>query len=481
MKTFSHPAHPHLTKIVATISDENGDVDFIRELYQRGMDVVRMNSAHMKLEFFAEFVRHVREVSPNLAVMIDTKGPNIRTCDVADSGVALKKNDRIRVSGTPGSDGRICVNYAAFADEVPVGSRIVCDDGAVEMKVVGKEADYLDAELCFDCVVENRKSVNVPDVALKAPALSGRDREFLAAAVALQCDFVAHSFVRNAADITAVRAALGEAGKKIKIIAKIENREGVAHIDEILRAADGIMVARGDLGIEIPLEEVPAIQKQLIAKAREFAKPVITATQMLQSMTHSPLPTRAEVSDVANAVYDGSDAVMLSGETAHGQYPLLAVEMMRKIVCEAERAPEEFFPELAASQEEHSAANFLLLAAVKSPDSIPVKAIVSSTLSGRSARLCSAFRPKIRIYAPTPDEITMRQLALSYGVFPVPVPFDATPETQAVLAISSIVDPRHLLKDEDLVAVLGKFSNCQARNNLLCISSFGELKVAVEQ
>ncbi len=470
------PNRSKLTKIVATVSGSSCTEELLRELFLRGMDVVRMNSAHMTLEEMENLIAMVRRVSPHLAVMLDTKGPNIRTCSLPESGLPFKKGDRVRFSGLPGRDDRIQVNYEPFADEVPTGSRIVCDDGAASFLVTGKSGDYLEAEVNFDCTVMNRKSVNVPNVSLNAPALSGKDREFLAAAVRLHCDLVAHSFVRSAADIEEVRAALGPEGKDIGIIAKIENREGVRNIGGILTASDGIMVARGDLGIEIPLEEVPGIQKNLIHEARKFAKPVITATQMLQSMEHSPAPTRAEVSDVANAVYDGTDAVMLSGETAHGDFPREAVSMMAKIVTEAERAPRQFFPVLQETPENRKDSAYILSAAVRAADSLSVKAIACCTINGQSAQVCSAMRPQIPVYALTPVEVVMRKLNLCFGVFASLAEYDAEPVHQAYQIISRLSRQDAGLCGSDLVMVLGKNSPKVSRNNMLCLATLDELK-----
>ncbi len=467
-------SHPHMTKIVATVG-VSASKQFLQKLHKLGADVFRLNSAHMSVDDVQKMVSLIRSVSPKLAILLDTKGPNIRTCGMTDEGLSLKKGQVIKISGVEGNDGRVCVNYAPFAKEVPIGSRIVCDDGAAKFHVTGKSGACLLCTVDFDTVLKNRKSINVPDVSLKAPSLTEKDKEFLKEAVVQKVDFIAHSFVRDANDVLAVRQALGDAGKAIKIIAKIENREGVTNIDEILASADGIMVARGDLGIEIPLEEVPGIQKKLIFKARMYGKPVITATQMLQSMVSAPAPTRAEVSDVANAVYDGSDAVMLSGETACGKYPCESVEMMRNILVEAEKAPHEFFTEILDNIKECDASVCLLGTAVRVTKILPITAIVCSTLSGDSARSCSAFRPNVCVFAATPSETTMRQLALSYGVFSSLVDFDPTPETQVSSALESVSTKDLKFDKKDQIALLGKMSPVIEKNNLLGIISIDEL------
>jgi len=431
---------------------------------------VRFNTAHMSPEELESAVNVVRSVSPHLAVLVDTKGPNIRTCGVK-TPLKIKKGETMLLSGVP-DKGDVCVNYAPFADEVPVGSRIVCDDGAASFEVIGKKGKCLVLQAQFTSVVMDRKSINVPNVSLKAPALTDKDRVFIKEAVRLGIDFIAHSFVRNAADVTAVRKALGEEGKDVAIIAKIENREGVDNLDEILDVADGIMVARGDLGIEIPLEEIPAIQKMMIRKAMERAKPVITATQMLQSMENSPLPTRAEVSDVANAVYDGTDAVMLSGETAHGKYPREAVAMMNRIVEQAEGAAKNFLMSMDKVPEDHRASAYIIDAAVSSCDYLPVKALVLTTLKGRSARLCSSTRKHMPIVAATPKASTKRQLALSYGVFPFLATYSDDPFKQASDAIEIV---RPYLQNSDLVMILGKHGKHIPKNNMCCLARLKDL------
>lgn len=448
------------TKIVATIAGNGCTPELIRDLADRGMNVVRFNTAHMSTEELERAVKIVREASPCLAIMVDTKGPNIRTCGI-EKPIEVKKGEKILLGKS------FSVSYPSFAEEVPVGGRIVCDDGAAAFDVVGKEGQSLVLEARFDSVINDRKSINVPNVSLKAPTLTEKDRVFIREAVRLGIDFIAHSFVRNADDVAAVRAELGEAGRNVAIISKIENREGVDNLDAILDVSDGIMVARGDLGIEIPLEEIPEIQKRMIQKSMEKAKPVITATQMLQSMENSPLPTRAEVSDVANAVYDGTDAVMLSGETAHGRFPREAVEVMNRIVMEAEKGSRRFLMKLDAVQESKRDTAYIINAAVSACEYLPVRAIICATLSGQSARTCSTVRKHVPIVAATPNEHTGRQLALSYGVFPCLTKFCDDPFKQASDAIEIV---RPYLQENDLVMVLGKHSPRVSRNNMCCLS-----------
>ena len=312
------------TKIVATISDKSCSVEFLRELYDAGMNVVRLNTAHQNHEQALKVVRMVREVSDKIAILIDTKGPEIRTNEM-DVEKHVKRGDIVKMRGLPevNSDGDyINLSYDGFVNDVEVGCKILIDDGVLELKVVGSEKDFLLCEVQNSGVIQGRKSVNIPSALIKLPALTDKDKGFIRFAAEHKLTFIAHSFVRNSEDVIAVQNILDETNSKVKIIAKIENEEGVDNIDEILDHVYGVMVARGDLAIEISSEKLPLVQKNIIQKCIKARKPVIVATQMLHSMIDHPRPTRAEVSDIANAIFEGTDAVMLSGETAYGKYPV---------------------------------------------------------------------------------------------------------------------------------------------------------------
>ena len=324
-----------LTKIVATISDSRCDEAFIRSLYEAGMNVVRINTAHQTPEASATVVKTVRSVSPNIAILVDTKGPEVRVRGL-EKPLELKTGETVTIPRVDELRKGFDVSYDAFVSEVPVGARILIDDGSIELAVKSTAPGMLLCEVQNDGIIKDRKNVNVPNVPLHIPALSNKDRDYLKFVAAHAIDFVAHSFVRNKEDIIEVRKILESHGSKARIIAKIENSQGVTNILEILDYADGAMVARGDLGVEIPFERLPGVQKFIIASCIKRGKPVITATQMLESMIHNHLPTRAEVTDVAKAILDGTDAVMLSEETAMGLYPVETVRMMRTIVEETE-------------------------------------------------------------------------------------------------------------------------------------------------
>lgn len=409
------------TKIVATISDKRCEVPFLQKLYDAGMNVVRLNSAHLNEEGFLKIINNVREVSEEIAILVDTKGPEIRTT-VAESPIELFTGDEIKIVGNPSgvsSRETIYISYSNIADEMHIGDDILIDDGEVDLKVIEINNDHLVCKVMNDGVVGSRKSVNIPDVRINLPAITERDKKFIALSVKHDVDFIAHSFVRNGDDVRAVQEILDELNSTIKIIAKIENQEGVDNADEILEAAYGIMIARGDLGIEVPQEKIPGIQRILIKQAIHHKKPVIVATQMLHSMIFNPRPTRAEITDIANAIYYRTDAVMLSGETAYGKYPVEAVETMAKTAYEAEltkladndiRVPYD-------SDETGDITEFLAKQAVKTSNRLNVKAIVTDSHTGRTARVLAAFRGRSPVYAIATTKRLARELALSYGIW----------------------------------------------------------------
>ena len=409
------------TKIVATISDKRCEVPFLQKLYDAGMNVVRLNSAHLNEEGFLKIINNVREVSEEIAILVDTKGPEIRTT-VAESPIELFTGDEIKIVGNPSgvsSRETIYISYSNIADEMHIGDDILIDDGEVDLKVIEINNDHLVCKVMNDGVVGSRKSVNIPGVRINLPAITERDKKFIALSVKHDVDFIAHSFVRNGDDVRAVQEILDELNSTIKIIAKIENQEGVDNADEILEAAYGIMIARGDLGIEVPQEKIPGIQRILIKQAIHHKKPVIVATQMLHSMIFNPRPTRAEITDIANAIYYRTDAVMLSGETAYGKYPIEAVETMAKTAYEAEltkladndiRVPYD-------SDETGDITEFLAKQAVKTSNRLNVKAIVTDSHTGRTARVLAAFRGRSPVYAIATTKRLARELALSYGIW----------------------------------------------------------------
>ena len=419
------------TKIVATISDLRCSVEFLRPLVEAGVNVVRMNTAHMTPEGITEVINNTRTVSKDVAVLLDTKGPEVRTTVLSgnseykaqhgkDLKIEFKPGDKVTFMANPDAESNndtINVNYVNFVKDVPVGARILLDDGALEFIVEAKENEKLLTTCQNSGKLGSRKSVNVPGVRIDLPSLTEKDRRNILHIIPQNIEFIAHSFVRNKKDIQEIQEILDEHKSNIKIIAKIENQEGVDNIDEIIEACGGIMIARGDLAIEVPAEKVPNIQRMIIKKCIAAKKPVIVATQMLHTMIENPLPTRAEVSDIANAVYYRTDAVMLSGETANGDYPLEAVQTMVRVINEAESSLEnEYDDETPYSKEVSTTTAYLAKAAVKSVDTINSAAIITDSYTGRTARYLSSFRSKVPVCAVCYDETVSRQLALSYGV-----------------------------------------------------------------
>lgn len=414
------------TKIVATISDQRCDVDFIDSLYKAGMNVVRLNTAHMNEEGFRRVIDNTRAVSNRIAILVDTKGPEVRTT-TAKAPIQFKTKELVKVVGNPNIETThecISVSYQNFVNDISVGSEMLIDDGDLDLRVIEKHADHLICEVLNDATLGSRKSVNVPGVRINLPSLTEKDRKNILFCIENDVDFIAHSFVRNKQDVLDIQRILDEHNSPIKIIAKIENQEGVDNIDEILEAAYGIMIARGDLGIEVPAEKIPGIQRMIIRKCVEVKKPVIVATQMLHSMINNPRPTRAEVTDIANAIYYRTDALMLSGETAYGKYPLEAVQTMTKVAREAEKT------KLAANDirvpiegNDLDVTSYLAKQAVKTSSKLHVKAIVTDSFTGRTARYLAAFRGTSTVYAICYNERVMRLLTLSYGVWAVYQPW----------------------------------------------------------
>lgn len=446
------------TKIVATISDLRCDVDFIQSLYDAGMNVVRMNTAHINEEGFRKVIENTRAVSNKIAILVDTKGPEIRTTKTSDGeNISLSTGDKVKVIGNPdqlSTKDCICLSYENIVADLNVGCNILFDDGEINIVVIEKTAEYLLCEVLNDGKLGSRKSVNVPGVRISLPSLTEKDIKNIDLAIKLDVDFIAHSFVRYKQDILDIQEILDEQKSDIKIIAKIENQEGVDNIDEILEVAYGIMVARGDLGIEVPQEKIPGIQRHLIRRAVKARKPVIVATQMLHTMITNPRPTRAEVTDVANAIYYRTDAIMLSGETAYGKYPIEAVKTMAKIAEEAEisKFSENDIPVRFDTDTPDTTA-FLSEKAVKAATMMNTKAIITDSLTGRTARNLAAFRSSNPVLAICYREKTMRELALSYGVFASHK--EGSDDTRRYL-LEAMHDLREsgLIKNEDFVSYL---------------------------
>lgn len=445
------------TKIVCSISDRRCEVDFLRKLFFAGMNVVRMNTAHATPDGIRTIIRNTREVSPHLALLIDTKGPEVRTTNV-EQPITYKKGDVVKIFGRPEMDTThdiVNVSYTDFTKCVGKGAHILFDDGLLDMLVMEQVGPMLVAQVQNDGVLGAHKSVNVPGVHIDLPALTEKDKKNINLAIDEDIDFIAHSFVRSADDVMAVQKMLDERGSDIKIISKIENQEGVDNIDEIIDASYGIMIARGDLGIEVPLEQIPGIQRTIMHKCEQKKKPVIVATQMLHTMINNPRPTRAEVTDIANAIYSRTDALMLSGETASGKYPLEAVQTMAAIAEQAEQDrmnSDDFDIPLSSTCSQRE---FLAHTAIESTRKLGVAGIIAASESGQTARDIAAFR------GPTPvlaicynNEKTMRWLNLSYGVIPIYQKKHLSSLFLFVAALRMLLQKGYI-KKEDKIAYLG--------------------------
>lgn len=445
------------TKIVCSISDRRCEVDFLRKLFFAGMNVVRMNTAHATPDGIRTIIRNTREVSPHLALLIDTKGPEVRTTNV-EHPITYKKGDVVKIFGRPEMDTThdiVNVSYADFTKCVGKGAHILFDDGLLDMLVMEQVGPMLVAQVQNDGVLGAHKSVNVPGVHIDLPALTEKDKKNINLAIDEDIDFIAHSFVRSADDVMAVQKMLDERGSDIKIISKIENQEGVDNIDEIIDASYGIMIARGDLGIEVPLEQIPGIQRTIMHKCEQKKKPVIVATQMLHTMIDNPRPTRAEVTDIANAIYSRTDALMLSGETASGKYPLEAVQTMAAIAEQAEQDrmnSDDFDIPLSSTCSQRE---FLAHTAIESTRKLGVAGIIAASESGQTARDIAAFR------GPTPvlaicynNEKTMRWLNLSYGVIPIYQKKHLSSLFLFVAALRMLLQKGYI-KNDDKIAYLG--------------------------
>jgi pyruvate kinase len=441
------------TKIVATIGIHN-DTDFIRSLFDAGAGTFRLNTAHQVPEESALIIDKIREVSDKAAILIDTKGPEIRTIEIPEP-IVVKEGEEVFIvpRGEKCENRHFSVSYDRFCEEMKRGTEILIDDGELSMIVIDRKESQLRCIINNDGEIKNKKSVNVPKIPIALPSLTEKDEEYIHFAAQKGLDFIAHSFVRNKDDVLAVQKILDKYNSPIKIIAKIENNEGINHLDEILDHCHGVMIARGDLGIELPAEEVPIAQKKMIRKCIKRRKVVITATQMLHSMIENPRPTRAEVSDVANAVMDGTDALMLSGETAYGNYPLEAVQTMAAIArkIESEMKPGQKKSKLI---EMHPVRFQMIKSAVSTAKALKTQAIIIQTDTGRSARLLSAFRGKIPVMALSPEPTVIRQLALSFGVYAYHLKTQETLDEMVHESVKTLLE-EGVIRKTDLVMMVG--------------------------
>ena len=441
------------------------DEDFLRKLFIAGMNVVRMNTAHATPEGIKKIIRNTRAVSPHIGILIDTKGPEVRTTATKEP-IKYKAGDMVKIFGRPEmetSKDIVNVSYPDITKDVKKGDDLLFDDGAIDMKVVENTGPMLVAEVENDGVLGSHKSVNVPGEHIDLPALTDKDKRNIKLAIDEDIDFIAHSFVRSAADVNAVQEILDKYHSNIKIISKIENQEGVDNIDEIIDASYGIMVARGDLGIEVPIERIPGIQRMIINKCIKKKKPVIVATQMLHTMIENPRPTRAEVTDIANAIYSHTDALMLSGETASGKYPVEAVETMARV---AEQAEADVHSNITEQQSVFNLfgpnpdqREFFTRAAIEATEEIGVKGIITDSATGQTARNLAAFRGPNPVLAICYKEKLQRWLNLSYGIIPVYQKEHVSTEYLFSAAVRMLRQKGFISNDDKIAYLSGSFSH----------------------
>lgn len=471
------------TKIVCTIGPSSESLENTKKLIQAGMNVARLNFSHGDFEEHGNRIKNIRqanvELGTSVAILLDTKGPEIRLGKLKEEPIELVQGETITLTTEEilGDRNRIPVTYSNLPNDLTVGSTVLIDDGLIGLTVESIDGTEIHCRIVNNGPIKSKKGVNVPGVKISLPGITEKDAGDIVFGVEQGIDFIAASFVRKASDVLEIRELLEKHnGGHIQIISKIENQEGVDNLDEILEVSDGLMVARGDLGVEIPAEEVPLVQKMMIKKCNHAGKPVITATQMLDSMQRNPRPTRAEASDVANAIFDGTDAIMLSGETAAGKYPVESVQTMSRIAERTEQALEyrEIFTRQANAQKT-SVTEAVSQAVANSALDLNAKAIITSTQSGFTARVVSKYRPKAPIIAVTPDESVMRRLALGWGVFPVKGQDANTTDEMFEHAVKGALSTGLLSLGDTVVITAGVPIGRAGTTNLIKIHHIGEL------
>lgn len=470
------------TKIVCTIGPASEKREVLKDLVNNGLNVCRLNFSHGNHEEHGKRIDTIKELREDLnkpiAILLDTKGPEIRTGKFEDPEVALEEGQTftITMKDIIGTKEICTVSYKELVNDVVIGDTILIDDGLVGLKIKEIKSDEIVCLVENAGIIKNHKGVNVPGVKINLPAITEKDRSDIEFGIARGIDFIAASFVRKPADVIAIKEILeaNNAGD-IQIISKIENQEGVDNIDEILEISDGIMVARGDLGVEIPTQEIPIAQKMMIRKCNELGKPVITATQMLDSMMRNPRPTRAEVTDVANAIYDGTDAIMLSGETAAGKYPVEAVRTMSLIAKRTEESLDYNNILKSKKLNQVNVTNAISHATCTTAIDLKASAIVTSTSSGHTARMVSKFRPQAPIVAATDCQKAMRRLALSWGVYPVLT--QTTTSTDEVIdnSIKTALEAGYIKNGELVVITAGVPVGVVGTTNLIKVHVISEI------
>lgn len=473
------------TKIICTIGPACDSEEMLRKMILGGMNVARFNFSHGSLEYFKEKIDIVKKLRKELnipiAILLDTRGPEIRTMQVENDEVLIKEGSEFVLTTEEilGNEHRVSVTYKNLPANLTRGDTVMLDDGLLELQVTNVTKTDVVCKVIVGGVLKNRRGVNIPGVSIDMPYINEKDREDIIFGIENDVDCIALSFVRSAKDVKEVQHILNAKGafNSIELIAKIENVEGVKNIDDIIKASHGIMVARGDMGVEIPFEELPHIQKKLIKACYTAGKKVITATQLLESMIHNPRPTRAEITDVANAIYDGTSALMMSGETTIGQYPLRSLQTMCKIAEKTESQIDYatyIDRKSILANLEVNITNAISHATCETAQDLGAAAIIAITLRGTSARMISRFRPEIPIIAVTPLEKTYMQLALSWGVTPVMNEFIEN-TNELILDAVDRVTKAGLIKDGDLAVITGSTQESSGATNTLQVHIIGDI------
>ena len=469
------------TKIVCTLGPATNSEEMITRLIKAGMNVGRLNFSHGTHENHRTMIQTIRKVATKLdkpiPILQDLQGPKLRVGKIKSGLVELKKGNTISITNNDilGDETIISTTYKHLPDDVKPGDTILLDDGLIQLKVKEKKSNQILCQILEGGKLSDNKGINLPGVAISQPSFTKKDLQDLLFGIKHGVDMVAISFVRSPDDVMKVKDIIKEHNKDILVIAKLEKPEAIRHVEEIIDSSDGVMIARGDLGVELPLQKVPSLQKNIIRMAIQKGKPVITATQMLESMRHNSRPTRAEVSDVANAIFDGTDAVMLSAETATGNYPVTTVKTMAKIISEAEQAADHILAQhLSPTEKTMSIADAISHSACEAAEYLKVKAIVAFSKSGFTARMVAKYRPNTHIIAFSPAEIVQRQLNLSWGVCPLKMEFLNNTD-RIIHQTEKILLEKKLVKTGDMIVILlGAPVFIKGTTNLMKLHIVGE-------
>jgi len=467
------------TKIVATIGPASNTRPVLERLIQAGINVARLNLSHGAYEQHGEVIKTIRSLSRTMnkpiGILLDLQGPKIRTGTLKDGEpVELKKGNTIRITTekVEGTAKKVSTTYANLPKDVKKGNKILIDDGLMELKVLFKRKETITCEIINGGILKEHKGINLPGIHVSAPSLTKKDRRDLNFGIKVGVDYFALSFVRKAEDLRYIKGIIKRQGHKIPVVAKIEKPEAVDNLDDILEATDAIMVARGDLGVELNPEQVPCVQKKIISAAIKANKPVITATQMLESMSSNPIPTRAEASDVANAIFDGTDAVMLSGETASGKYPVPAVRMMAKIAAQAENSEFMTFNLQHAKDPTELVPHAVAQSAVSILNELSAKGIVVFSASGSTAKLISKKRPSKPVYAFTPSLRIYNRLSLIWGLTPLYIA-SISDTKRLIQASENILVDKKIASQDDLIIIVVGFGLKEGSTNVIKIHRVG--------